>query len=164
MLRSAALALTSRLLLHRARLACVSRGFRRFCDAYATTCLRLHTELVVPFPKWERYIGGVQHCLAQHAAALQTVHIRFEVRRLDAPDLRMQVTFLDDDMKAANVGGSAGHDMCHGFAFVRGAKYPSECRPLLSAKTARVKPSPVARSASPRPLRMAAPGKIAGNA
>jgi len=67
--------------LHRARLACVDRAFRRACAAHATTCLRRDTQLVVPWNGWERYVGGVERCLAQHAAALRTVHVHFEVPR-----------------------------------------------------------------------------------
>ncbi len=63
----------------RARLACVDRAFRRACAAHATTCLRRPTELVVPLVLWERYVSGAERCLAQHTAALRTVHVHFEV-------------------------------------------------------------------------------------
>ena len=70
---------------HRARLACVDRAFRRACAAHATTVLRRPTELVVPWNAWEQYVGGVERCLVQHAAALRTVHVHFEVPRRWSP-------------------------------------------------------------------------------
>ena len=64
--------------LRRARLACVSAAFRRLCKEQYTRPRR-HTQLVVPFPMWERYVRGAEHCLTQHAAGLQTVHVHFKV-------------------------------------------------------------------------------------
>ena len=67
--------------MRRARLACVDRAFRQFCAEHATTSLRRHTELAVPFHAWQGYVGGAERCLAQHAAALETVHVHFKVLR-----------------------------------------------------------------------------------
>ena len=64
----------------RARLACVSRAFRRCCTQHAS-CMRQHTELKVPLKGWEAYVEGVSRCLASHATALRTVQIRIKVRR-----------------------------------------------------------------------------------
>ncbi len=67
-------------LLRRARLACVDRAFRRFCAQHATH-MRQHTEVIEPVQSWDLYVVGVSRWLAWHAIALETVHVRFEVRR-----------------------------------------------------------------------------------
>jgi len=67
-------------LVRRARLACVSRAFRRFCAQHSTTRLRQHTVVAVPLRGWEPYVRGVSRWLAWHARTLRTVHVDFEVR------------------------------------------------------------------------------------
>ncbi len=64
--------------MRRARLASVSRAFRRFCDVRANR-MRQHAELVVPFVGWEPYVRGISRWLAWHANTLRTVHLRIEV-------------------------------------------------------------------------------------
>lgn len=66
-------------LLCRARLACADRAFRRFCDGQANR-MRQHTDVLVPFRRWEAYVDGVGRWLAWHAIRLRSVNIRFEVR------------------------------------------------------------------------------------
>jgi len=69
------------LLLRRARLACVDRAFREFCARHAT-CMRQHTELVVPFGSLQEYMDGVGPWLDGHAGTLQSVRVHFPVRRI----------------------------------------------------------------------------------
>jgi len=66
--------------MRRARLATVSRAFRRFCDAHAN-CMRQHTQLVVPCSGWQVYVEGISRWLAWHANTLQAVQLRIVVRR-----------------------------------------------------------------------------------
>jgi len=63
----------------RARLACVSRAFRQFCEGHATR-KRQRTELIVPFEGWAPYVNGISRWLAWHANALRAVHVQILVR------------------------------------------------------------------------------------
>ncbi len=65
--------------LRRARLACVSWGFRRFCARHAAHVSR-NTELIVPRAGTDSYVTAVSRWLFVHSAGLRTVRLRFEVR------------------------------------------------------------------------------------
>ncbi len=67
----------------RARLACVSRAFRQFCDGHANR-KRQHTGLVVPFETWDAYSRGAAQWTAWHANTLCAVRVQILVRHCPA--------------------------------------------------------------------------------